>query len=104
MSSQISNLTITRPPFDRFGKIRAFFDRSVALDRLVALLVLLEYRLYENFSSRGTRTIIIHPVCTQNYAKFAQLPTNHHCIHYCIVKVQKTVKIIFNIQLYSHTR
>ena len=62
MSNQISNLTITRPPFDQFGEIRAFFDRSVALDRLVALLALLEYRLYENFSSRGTRTIIIHPV------------------------------------------
>ena len=62
MSSQISNLTITGLPLDQFGEIRAFFDRSVALDRLVALLALLEYRLYENFSSCGTRTIIIHPV------------------------------------------
>ena len=67
MSSQISNLTITRPPFDQFGEIRAFFDRSVALNRLVALSALLEYQLYENFSSRGTRTIIIHPVIVFEY-------------------------------------
>ena len=49
-----------------------FFDRSVALDRLEALLAFLEYRLYENFSSRGTRTIIIHPV---NFTEMRRLET-----------------------------